>query len=71
MKFKKLIKEEINNIIQEKKSSFDVKSFVKEIEDEWDLQTLSLLKKLITDRERKVKSMIDMATRNPIKGFRK
>jgi hypothetical protein len=54
-----------------KKSKFDVKAFVKEINDEWDLEVLSLLKSLITKQEIEVKRLIDIANHTQIKGYKR
>jgi len=41
------------------------------INDEWDLESLQLMKKLIDDRINFVNKMISIGTRKVVKGFRK
>jgi hypothetical protein len=49
----------------------DAKEFVKEIENEFDIETLELMQSLINKRLTFVKTMMDVANKKQIKGFRK
>ena len=49
----------------------EAKEFIKTIENEFDVETLELMKSLIEKRLTLLNTMMDIATRKQIKGFRR
>ena len=47
------------------------KEFIDAVNDEFDVETLELMKNLINERLTLLKTMKDTATRTKVKGFRK
>ncbi|MDA7649019.1 hypothetical protein N8580_01655 [Akkermansiaceae bacterium] len=45
--------------------------FIKAVNDEFDIETLELMQSLINKRLLMLKTMMDVATKKQIKGFRK
>ena len=49
----------------------EAKEFIKTIENEFDVETLEIMKSLIEKRLTLLNTMMDVATRKQIKGFRR
>ena len=49
----------------------EAKEFLKTIEDEFDIETLELMKSLIEKRLTLLNTMMDVATKKQIKGFKR
>ena len=56
---------------QLKINNMEAKEFIKTIENEFDVETLELMKSLIEKRLTLLNTMMDVATRKQIKGFRR
>ena len=56
---------------QLKTNNMEAKEFIKTIENEFDVETLELMKSLIEKRLTLLNTMMDVATRKQIKGFRR
>ena len=56
---------------QLKINNMEAKEFIKTIENEFDIETLELMKSLIEKRLTLLNTMMDVATRKQIKGFRR
>ena len=55
---------------QLKINNMEAKEFIKTIENEFDVETLALMKSLIEKRLTLLNTMMDVATKKQIKGFR-
>ena len=49
----------------------ETKDFIEAVNDEFDIETLELMQGLIEKRLLMLKTMVDVATKKQIKGFRK
>ena len=56
---------------QLKINNMEAKEFIKTIENEFDVETLELMKSIIEKRLTLLNTMMDVATRKQIKGFRR
>jgi len=74
-KLQALITKEIISVLSEQNpkslNESDTKKFIKMVKDEWDMESLELMKKIIDDRIFFVNKMISIGTRKVVKGFRK
>jgi len=74
-KLNKIITKEIISVLSEQNpkslNESDTKKFIKMVKDEWDMESLELMKTIIDDRILFVNKMISMGTRKVVKGFRK
>jgi hypothetical protein len=58
------------NFVKKIKSKLLTKWFTEWVNGEYDLETLSMTKSMISSQEMKIKTMIDISNRVTIKGFR-
>jgi hypothetical protein len=61
----------IQNLIQKIESKILTKLFMRWVDREWDLELLEMTGGMISARESEIKSLIDMATRKEVYGFKR
>jgi len=61
----------IKTLLNKLESKILTKLFLRWVDNEYDLELLSITKGMIQKKEAKIKSMIDLANKVEIKGYRK
>jgi hypothetical protein len=61
----------IQKLIQKIESKILTKLFMRWVVTEWDVETLEMTRGMITTRETEIKTLIDMATRKEVYGFKR
>jgi hypothetical protein len=61
----------IQKLIQKIESKILTKLFMRWVDKEWDLELLQMTGGMISARETEIKSLIDMATRKEVYGFKR
>tara|TARA_B110000503_G_scaffold36200_1_gene59170 strand:- start:923 stop:1117 length:195 start_codon:yes stop_codon:yes gene_type:complete len=61
----------IQKLIQKIESKILTKLFMRWVDKEWDLELLEMTGGMISARETEIKSLIDMATRKEVYGFKR
>ena len=61
----------IQKLIQKIESKILTKLFMRWVDTEYDIETLEMTRGMITTRETELKTLIDMATRKEVYGFKR
>jgi hypothetical protein len=61
----------IQKLIQKIESKILTKLFMRWVVNEYDIETLEMTRGMITTRETELKTLIDMATRKEVYGFKR
>jgi hypothetical protein len=61
----------IQKLIQKIESKILTKLFMRWVANEWDIETLEMTGSIISARETEIKSLMDMANRKEVYGFKR